>query len=131
LSAGVMRLSPAGGEMTPVTELDRARQETQHTVPVFLPDGRRFLYFRSSARADSAGLYVGSLDTPAAQQSSTRLIAATAGVAYVGNPRTGGGWILFQRQNVLLAQSVDSRLAIQDDPQLLADDVGSVGTYGR
>src|SRR3989449_1428396 len=38
------RVSAAGGEPTPVTTLDKSRQETSHRWPYFLPDGRHFLY---------------------------------------------------------------------------------------
>src|SRR5438128_2827214 len=42
--APLYRVSAAGGEPTPVTTLDKSRQETSHRWPYFLPDGRHFLY---------------------------------------------------------------------------------------
>ena len=45
---GLMKVPATGGAPVAVTELDAARDETGHTSPVMLPDGRRFLYFRAS-----------------------------------------------------------------------------------
>ena len=43
-SAGIRRISNNGGAVTNVTTVDRLRGETQHRAPVFLPDGRHFLF---------------------------------------------------------------------------------------
>ena len=45
---GLLKVPASGGAPVAVTELDAARDETGHTNPVMLPDGRRFLYFRAS-----------------------------------------------------------------------------------
>src|SRR5689334_4743221 len=39
----LMRVSSAGGVPVPVTEVDRARGETFHALPSFLPDGKHFV----------------------------------------------------------------------------------------
>ena len=59
------RVPSSGGSPVRVTEFDRARGETTHRWPVFLPDGRRFLYlvatFTQSPEQDRMGIYVRSL----------------------------------------------------------------------
>jgi Tol biopolymer transport system component len=60
--SGLSRVSAEGGEVLPVTTVDRERGESAHLRPLFLPDGERFLYVVKSERAEVAGLYAGSLD---------------------------------------------------------------------
>ena len=57
----VYRVPEAGGVPQAVTKL--AAGERDHTVPAFLPDGRRFLYVAYGARP---GVYAASLDAPEA-----------------------------------------------------------------
>ena len=68
------RVSPAGGAATAVTEVDLSKGEFVHTCPTFLPDGNHFLYFRSGP-PDVEGMYVGSLDVDAGNQSRQRILA--------------------------------------------------------
>ena len=62
-AGGLFRVSAAGGVPTPVTTLDPSRQETAHSFPQFLPDGRHFLFLASSGRPENSAIYVGSLDS--------------------------------------------------------------------
>ena len=59
----IHHVSSAGGESKAVTELDQSLQQTAHRNPIFLPDGRRFIYFAQSAQPENTGIYVGSLDS--------------------------------------------------------------------
>src|SRR5215831_14594412 len=59
-NSGISEVSASGGMAKPVTELDRGHGENSHRWPVFLPDGRHFLFFVRSYQA--SGIYVGSLD---------------------------------------------------------------------
>ena len=62
--SSVFRIPAAGGSMTRVTALDRARGEIGHSWPHFLPDGRHFLYLAKSTQPQyDEILYVGSLDS--------------------------------------------------------------------
>ncbi len=85
--------------------------------PQFLPDGRRFLFFTSSAEAADAGWYVASLDAP---QDATRLFdARTEAVTYAAS-----GHLLFLREGVLFAQPVDdASLALAGAPVTVAGNV--------
>jgi len=57
----LLRIADVGGEVRPVTELDPARQETEHFNPSFLPDGRRFLFTARSHTGDHC-IKLGSID---------------------------------------------------------------------
>jgi serine/threonine protein kinase len=61
LEGPLLKVSASGGIPAPFTKLDAAGGETSHRAPAFLPDGRHFLY-RVMGRAESSGIFVGSLD---------------------------------------------------------------------
>ncbi|HUK12905.1 MAG TPA: protein kinase [Thermoanaerobaculaceae bacterium] len=64
VSSGLQRVPSAGGTPTDVTRLDRAHGQTSHRWPVFLPDGRHFLFWAGSpesAAQTTSGIYVASL----------------------------------------------------------------------
>ena len=69
------RVSQAGGAATAVTQVDVSKGEFVHTWPTFLPDGKHFLYFRSGP-PDVEGMYVGSLDVDAGNQSRQRILTS-------------------------------------------------------
>jgi serine/threonine protein kinase/Tol biopolymer transport system component len=52
------------GEVKPVTSLDASSKELFQALPVFLPDGNRFVYISVRGEQGKMGLYVGSLDAP-------------------------------------------------------------------
>jgi eukaryotic-like serine/threonine-protein kinase len=117
-SGGPMwRVSAAGGTATPVTEVDRSKEEFFHTWPTFLPDGKTFLYFRSGP-PDVEGMYVGSLDVAAGNQSRQRILATGVPAAFAN------GHLFFPRAGTLMAQPFDARrLELQDAPVPVAQDV--------
>jgi len=93
------RIPAAGGAETPVTALDPARKENTHRWPWFLPDGRHFLYAATVINTNDATIYVGSLDSP-----ETRIVAhANSNAVYAS------GYLLFLRDNTLMAQPFDAR----------------------
>ena len=129
-SSGLLRVSDAGGPTSPVTRIDADRQEIQHAGPVFLPDGRRFLYHRASRLPDNPGVYVGSLDASAEDQSTQRLLATESDPVYVPSASSDDGFLLFLREGSLLAQAIDGRLQLRGEPIPIAEDVGNLGSYG-
>ncbi|HYM11730.1 MAG TPA: hypothetical protein VEU62_13425, partial [Bryobacterales bacterium] len=113
------RISEAGGAPAPVTSLDPSRQESSHQWPHFLPDGRHFLYQVWSARPDTRGIYVGSLDS----KETKRLMAADWSVAYAQDAK-GTGHLLFLRGRTLMGQTFDlSGLRLTGEPFPIGDDV--------
>jgi Tol biopolymer transport system component len=88
--APLMRVSENGGPVEPVTVLDRAQEEVTNRWPAFLPDGIHFLYSVVSLRDDRRGVYIGSVDAPAAR-SNQLLFASESGAVYapLGDGRHG------------------------------------------
>ena len=114
--APLYRVSAAGGEPTPVTTLDKSRQETSHRWPYFLPDGRHFLYTVLGA-PESRGIYVSSLD---AKENRRLLNVGNSDVAYAPP-----GYLLFRREATLMAQAFDAdKLQLSGDPFPIAEQIG-------
>ena len=101
-SGGPLWRVSASGVATAVTEVDVSKGEFVHTWPTFLPDGTHFLYFRSGP-PDVEGMYVGSLEADAGNQSRQRIL--TTGVPAV----FANGHIFFLREGTLMAQPFSPR----------------------
>jgi eukaryotic-like serine/threonine-protein kinase len=121
---GVMQMPAAGGTATLVTRTDAGRKDAAHTLPEFLPDGRRFLY--SAGPAGARAIYVGSLDLPPEQQSTTPVLKTEFGATFAlvpGEPADQGR-LLFVQDGTLFAQRFDaSRQALAGEPAPLAEQV--------
>jgi len=118
---GLSRVREAGGVAVPITSPETGT----HRYPVFLPDGRRFLYTRLGAKDN--GVYVGSLDSSAASNSARRALLDESNARYVAPPAHGGpATLLFLREGSLLAQPVDPQsLEMKGDVVPLAGSVAS------
>jgi Tol biopolymer transport system component len=95
----IFRVSASGGTMTPVTKLDAAIHTT-HRWPVFLPDGRHFLYFagdHNDVEGEKAGVYFASLDG----RENRRVVHTLAAAVY------SSGSLLYLRGSSILAQPFD------------------------
>ena len=96
------RVSASGGTASPVTTLDRASGDYQHQYPVFLPDGRHFLYLVLGSKAggatDPRAVYVGSLDP---QEPPKLLLLGGSNATYAQ------GYLIFLRESTLMAQAFD------------------------
>ena len=57
----IVRMSEAGGDVTPVTKLDTARNERIQGLPVFLPDNKHFLYVSVGGKPEDSGIFRASL----------------------------------------------------------------------
>ncbi len=130
-SGGLFRVSAAGGSPAPLTTLDRSRQEVSHGRPRFLPDGRHFLYLRSSSSVENSGIYVGSLDLTPEQQPATRLVGTQLGPVFATSPDQRDGYLLFAREGTLMAQPFDTRrLMLTGAAVTVTEQVGNQGSYG-
>jgi Tol biopolymer transport system component len=130
-ASGLMRVPATGGTPSPVTVVDPAQGELEHLAPWFLPDGRRFLYFRRSDDASRTGIYAGDVDAAPDAQDLTRLMPAEQHVLYAPSATGGTGHLLFLRDGTLMARPFDPvRLAFTGEAARIADDVGSVGEFG-
>src|SRR5262245_33314685 len=105
------RVPESGGAAAPVTRLDEGVGGLGHYWPVFLPDGRHFLYQRylgpTGNHQDSPfGLYLGSLDS----KDEKELGRLRANAAYT--PASDGssvGHLLYLQGRALVARPFDSR----------------------
>jgi serine/threonine protein kinase/Tol biopolymer transport system component len=124
-AGAIFRISATGGEAVQVAIPDRARLETNLLYPVFLPDGRHFLYTIRSGQKDIRGVYVGSLDGGVKQ----RLLGDATSSRYVPAPDASAGdyagWLLFGRDDALFCQPFDSRrLQLTGEPFSISEHVG-------
>jgi len=114
---GVYRVSSEGGTPTQVTSLDRARGESSQAWPVFLPDGKHFLYLSGAhgVEKERRNISVGSLSSGETRS----ILTADSRVAYCAP-----GYLFFARDGTLLAQPFDARaLRVTGDPIPISDDV--------
>jgi eukaryotic-like serine/threonine-protein kinase len=102
VTVGLHRVSASGGTPTQISNPDRNRGEDGHRWPMFLPDGKHFLYMAAnfSGRKGVNAIFVGSLDS----DEKRFVVEATANAAYVAP-----GYLLFYRDRTLLAQSFDPK----------------------
>lgn len=118
LGTGLFRVSSAGGSPVEITKLDTARFEESHRWPVFLPDGKHFLYLGAnfSGELDKNAIFLSSLDSQ-----ERRLLVSTRANAAYAEP----GYLLYMRDNkTLVAQSFDRRrYVLSGEPRTLSDDV--------
>jgi Tol biopolymer transport system component len=99
-NGGLYRVSANGGAIVQVTHPDSAHGVTGHRFPVFLPDGKHFLFSTVPAGSDGlGGLCVGSLDGGETKE----LARVEAGSVYV-EP----GWLLTTRNGALVARRFDA-----------------------
>jgi Tol biopolymer transport system component len=117
--SGLYRVAASGGIATPVTRIEASRGETTHRWPLFLPDGRHFVYlvanFGSGGQSEKLGIYVASLDSG----DEKLLLNAKSSVAYAPP-----GYLLFFREGNLLAQPFDAeRLQTTGEPILVAEQI--------
>ena len=120
------KVADSGGEAVQLTSLDPTKQEQYHARPLFLPDGRHFLYVRASDVKEDGGLYVGSIDAQPGEQSRERVLDVQigAGLANVG----AVDYMLYLRNQVLFAQEFDlKKLKLKGEPMPVAENVGDNG----
>jgi Tol biopolymer transport system component len=105
--SGILRISASGGAATKVTTVDRAQGEFNHTSPVFLPDGKHFLFYKIHSDPAKSSVFLASLEGGEPRQlfsTDSRII----GVAL--NPSaTDEGWLVYARQGALVAHPFDFR----------------------
>ncbi|HEY3826002.1 MAG TPA: hypothetical protein VGL82_15665 [Bryobacteraceae bacterium] len=122
-SGGILKVSEAGGVPTPVTDVGRARG-TFHTLPIFLPDGKHFIYFQQGG-PDVAGVYAGSVDAKPAEQPKDRILANTFAALQAGR------YLFFMRESTLMAQPFDTdRRQLGGEPVPVAERVATTGAIG-
>ncbi len=101
------KVSAAGGVPVQATALDASFGETLQNQPVFLPDGRHFVYFAANADLSKKAIRLGSLDSK-----ETRALFDSDTCAAFAD-----GHLIFARDDAVLAWKFDTaKLALQGEP---------------
>jgi Tol biopolymer transport system component len=109
--SALYKVPAAGGEPVQVTHLEKT--ELSHRLPTFLPDGRRFLYVSWPGRAGRVETLVASLDDPRPKP----LLRASSVATFAP-----GGYVLFTRDQIVLAQRLDPGSArLLGEPQPIGE----------
>ena len=114
---GLSRVSSQGGSPAEMTKPDTSRFETSHRWPVFLPDGKHFLYLAANftGHTESNATFLGSLDS----QERRQVVSTSANAAYA-EP----GYLLYLRDQTLVAQPFDlRRYVLSGEPHTVSDEV--------
>jgi eukaryotic-like serine/threonine-protein kinase len=129
-------VTTSGGDVTPVTTLDRSKRENSHRWPQFLPDGRHLLFLARSATSEHQGIYVG---TPGSKDWRLLLRTPLTGLV-VGVPERASRWgmssashgyLVFMREQTVMAQPFDlDRLELGGEPSPIAESVGTAMNRG-
>jgi serine/threonine protein kinase/Tol biopolymer transport system component len=117
---GLLRLPEVGGEPIAETVLDASRGEISHDYPVFLPDGRHYIYLARSTRpSDAWATYLGTLGSK-----ERRPLPGIPSSAVAYSPT---GHLLFIRAGTLMVQRFNlERLELSGEAVPVAD-----GARGR
>jgi eukaryotic-like serine/threonine-protein kinase len=128
----IMRVPASGGTPIPVTALNPSRDETQHALPWFLPDGEHFVYHRTSTDPADDGDYIGSIDVAPGKQDPQRLLATQYNAIYVPSAGSNNGYLLYLASGgSLMAQPFDARsLKLTGQPTAIAEHVQGFREFG-
>lgn len=102
-SVGISKLSASGGALEPLAGYDPQGGELIRW-PMFLPDGKHFLFLITSSDRSKSEVYVGSIDS----SEKKLLFDSDSNAFYSPSPDGEGGYLLFARGSTLLAQGFDS-----------------------
>jgi eukaryotic-like serine/threonine-protein kinase len=115
----IVRVSDSGGDITPVTKLDAGRKEVLHALPVFLPDGKRFMYVAVAAKPEDTGIFLGSLDT----NEKPTLVIPTQPNRFNGMAYVPPGFLIYLNNGKLTAHRLDTNGRPQGDSIVVAEDL--------
>ena len=115
--APLAQVSAKGGEAQTINIQSENINYEQHGNPVFLPDGRHFLFNRTIAKPNDGanvqrlGIWTGSLDSTEIKQ----VLPDISAFAYVQE-----GWLVMVSNNALVALAFDAgKLAVSGEPALI------------
>ena len=114
---GLHRVSSRGGPSVEITKPTLPDTETSHRWPLFLPDGKHFLYLAANFAGQSGDdtVFLASLDS----KERRSILSTAANVAYA-EP----GYLLYLRDKALVAQGFDlKRFELTGEPHTLTEAV--------
>ena len=115
--SGLSRVSSSGGPAVTVSTPNVSLYQTSHRWPVFLPDGRHFLYLACNfaGQLDKNAIVIATLDS---DEKHTILTASTNAV--YAEP----GYLLYWRDSTLVAQGFDvHNFTLSGEPRIISDAV--------
>jgi Tol biopolymer transport system component len=125
---GLLRVSDRGGAVERATVLQQGLGDNAHYWPVFLGDGRHYLYFVRSAQDERRGLYVGRINEPPTP-ADPFLLRSDSSAAYAPRPGTREGVIVYVVDGRIEARRLDtSTLTLVGDARSLG--LSAAGTTG-
>ena len=100
LNEGIMSVSENGGPAVKFNYPSATGNENTYRWPVFLPDGKHYLFLAANIRGDIElnTLYVGSIDRPSEKQFLTKTMY---------NADYANGYVFFVRDGAIQAQKLD------------------------
>jgi serine/threonine protein kinase/Tol biopolymer transport system component len=120
---GIYRVSVPKGPATAVRIVAEGDRDSRFSNPVFLPDGRHFVYRHVRSNPPASDLFVGSLDS----SKDRPLLNVAADAIY-----TPPSYLVFRREDTLLAQPFDpATVALIGQPVPVAHDIGYNPYNGR
>ena len=121
LQRRVFQVPASGGTPTPVTEPDSSPVSVAHQFPVFLEDGRRFVYFMPAPDPKTRGMYAVTLGSQ-----TSRFVLPTPDRAVPAD-----GYLLFLQGNRLMAVGFDEKhMQVSGSAVLVADRVSTFSAAG-
>jgi eukaryotic-like serine/threonine-protein kinase len=122
---GLYRVLAWGETAKPISNPDKASGEDSHRWPMFLPDGRHYIYMAAnfSGRNEADSILVGSLDS-----NEKHLVVKSSANAAYATP----GYLLFYRNNALLTQRFDLKhFVVTGEPKVMLTDVQYLSSVKR
>ena len=121
-NGGLYWVPQAGGSASVATKLDTEAGEADHLWPLFLPDGRRFLYVSLNREPAKSAIVLASLDSPERRE----LVKAHSSF------EVSSDHLLFQRSGIIYAQPFDAgEGTLTGDVRTIIQGVAYNGGNGR
>jgi Tol biopolymer transport system component len=112
-----------GGTPAPATRIETRRGEYLHRFPVFLPDGRHFLYQSRGSTAEARGIFLGAVGGPDGE--TVRILPIDSNAVYVPAAGADPGVLLYMANGRIEAQRFDpARRALVGTARPLPIDTG-------
>jgi tRNA A-37 threonylcarbamoyl transferase component Bud32/dipeptidyl aminopeptidase/acylaminoacyl peptidase len=122
-AGGIFKLPASGGKPAVVV---KAEPKQVHAYPLFLPDGRHFLYMRGAPEG-KRGIYLGDLEATSEAQSATPLASTDFGFSIAQANSDAQPTVLYLRDTTLVAQTFDmSALTLAGEPVTVAEQVSGI-----